>query len=572
MHTSNNEKGKMKKNLVVLFAILFLTSPLKAQNNDDHNIKITKNLEIFNSIYKKLDMMYVDTIDAEKTITTAINAMLRSLDPYTIYYPEDEEKELKFMITGKYGGIGSVVRYSAKRKMVLIEEPYLNTPAAEVGLKKGDVILSINDTTMANKTVSEVSDKLRGEQGTTFKLEILRPSTNKKMTFNITRRAINQPAIPYYGMIDNRIGYIRLVSFTEGCAKKMKEAFLDLKDKGMKELIFDLRSNGGGSESEAADIVGMFVPKNTVVVSNRGKMKRTNHDYTTTEEPLDTEIPIVLLVDDETASASEITSGALQDLDRGVVMGTKTFGKGLVQMTTGLPYEGTMKFTTSKYYIPSGRCIQAIDYRNQNGQKDSTKTAKIFYTQNGRKVKDGGGIQPDVEIIPDTIPNIALYLSMSAIDSTDVMNEYIVDYVYKHKTIAPAREFSITDKDYEEFKKRVIESGFNYDPQSKKIVTELEKLAKFEGYYDTAKEEFENLKKKLTHDLAKDLETNKKEIVSILNNTIVRCYYYQAGGMENLLDSDKFINEARNLLKDKKKYDEILNPTEEKDKKDASKK
>lgn len=562
----------MKKNLLLLFAILLITSPIKSQSDVSNNIKINKNLEIFNSIYKKLDMMYVDSIDADKTINTAINAMLRSLDPYTEYYPEDDDKELKFMITGKYGGIGSVVRYSAKHKKVMIEEPYLNTPASEAGLRKGDIILCINDTSMAEKTVSEVSDKLRGESGTTFKLEILRPTTNKKMTFNITRRAINQPAVPFYGMIDENIGYIRLVSFTEGCANKMKEAFLNLKEQGMKSLIFDLRSNGGGSEAEAAEIVGMFIPQHSVVVSNRGKMKRTNHDYTTNNAPLDTEIPIVLLVDDETASASEITSGALQDLDRGVVMGTKTFGKGLVQMTIGLPYEGTMKFTTSKYYIPSGRCIQAIDYRNMGARKDTTKAVKDFYTKNGRIVKDGGGIQPDVEIVPDTIPNIALYLSMSAIDSTDVMNDYIVDYVYKHKTIAPARGFSITDEDYEEFKKRVIDSGFNYDPQTKKVVTELEKLAKFEGYYDNAKQEFENLKKKLTHDLAKDLDINKKDIISIINNTIVRCYYYQAGGLENMLDKDKFINEARKLLNDPERYNDILSPKSENNKKDESKK
>ena len=562
----------MKKNLLLLLAILFITAPVKSQNETDHNLKINKNLEIFNSIYTKLDMMYVDSLDADKTINTAINAMLQSLDPYTIYYPEDDEKELQFMITGKYGGIGSVVRYNAKRKMVAIEEPYKDTPAAEAGLKKGDVILCINDTSMAGKNVSEVSDKLRGESGTTFKLEVLRPTTNKKMTFNITRRAINQPAVPYYGMIDESIGYIRLISFTEGCAQKVKDAFSELKEKGMKSLIFDLRGNGGGSESEAAEIVNMFIPKDIVVVSNRGKMKRTNHDYTTKEAPMDTEMPIVVLVDDDTASASEITSGALQDLDRGVVMGTKTYGKGLVQMTIGLPYDGTMKFTTSKYYIPSGRCIQAVDYRNPGAPKDTTKTARTFYTKNGRPVKDGGGINPDVKIVPDTIPNIALYLTMSATDTTDVMHEYIVDYVYRHKTIAPAREFSLSDKDYEEFKKRVIDSGFTYDPQSKKVVTELEKLAKFEGYYDEAKQEFENLKKKLTHDLAKDLEINKKQILEILNNDIVRCYYYQAGGIENTLDIDKFIQEACKLLKDNERYEEILKPKKENDNKAKSKK
>ena len=322
---------------------------------------------MFNTIYKNLDMLYVDTLDADETVGYGINAMLKSLDPYTEYYPENKSGDVKMMLTGKYAGIGSLIRYNYKLGRVCIDEPYENQPAAEVGLKKGDIILSIDGEDMTKKDNAYVSEHLRGDAGTTFELRIHRPSTNKDMRFKITRRAIQLPAVPYYGVQKNGFGYLNLNSFTEGCGKTVRNAIIEMKQKGMKGLVFDLRGNGGGSEPEAVNIVNCFVPKGKLVVSNRGKLKRVNHDYLTQVEPVDTVMPIVVLVNNNSASASEITSGSLQDFDRAVIMGTKTYGKGLVQTVIDLPYNGQMKLTTNKYYIPSGRCIQKINYKHNNG-------------------------------------------------------------------------------------------------------------------------------------------------------------------------------------------------------------
>lgn len=333
----------------------------------EHNFNVAKNLETFSAIYKYLDLMYVDTLNADEVIGNGINYMLRSLDPYTIYYPEDKVKDLDLMISGKYAGVGALIRYNFLIKNTVIDEPYENMPAAEVGLKKGDVILAIGDSSMVGKDVTYVSNHLRGDAGTTFILTIQRPSTNKKMKFKITRRAIQLPAVPYYGVQDGGVGYLNLNSFTTGCAKDVRRAFLDMKKQGMTSFVFDLRNNGGGSLQEAVNIVNMFVPKGITLVKTVGKMERANKDYKTTVEPIDTVMPIVVLVNDETASASEITSGSLQDLDRAVVLGTRTYGKGLVQVSMDLPYNGNLKLTSSKYYIPSGRCIQAINYKHANG-------------------------------------------------------------------------------------------------------------------------------------------------------------------------------------------------------------
>lgn len=318
----------------------------------EHNFNVAKNLETFSAIYKYLDLMYVDTLNADEVIGNGINYMLRSLDPYTIYYPEDKVKDLDLMISGKYAGVGALIRYNFLIKNTVIDEPYENMPAAEVGLKKGDVILAIGDSSMVGKDVTYVSNHLRGDAGTTFILTIQRPSTNKKMKFKITRRAIQLPAVPYYGVQDGGVGYLNLNSFTTGCAKDVRRAFLDMKKQGMTSFVFDLRNNGGGSLQEAVNIVNMFVPKGITLVKTVGKMERANKEYKTTVEPIDTVMPIVVLVNDETASASEITSGSLQDLDRAVVLGTRTYGKGLVQVSMDLPYNGNLKLTSSKYYIP----------------------------------------------------------------------------------------------------------------------------------------------------------------------------------------------------------------------------
>lgn len=548
----------MRKLLIYIFALLSL--PVVAQSDKDHNFTVAKNLEVFNAIYKNLDLLYVDKLPADTVIGNAVDAMLESLDPYTEYYPQAKGKDLKMLMTGKYAGVGALIRYSPKYKNVFIDEPYENMPAANAGLRKGDLILSIDDLSMEGKTTQFVSDHLRGDAGTTFMIKIRRPSTGKIMKLKITRGAIKMPAVPYYGLLDNGIGYINLNQFTEDCSKDFRRAFVEMKKNGMHKLIVDLRNNGGGLESEAVNIVNLFVPKDVTIVSNHGKVKRLDRDYKTTAEPIDTVIPIVVLVNNNTASSSEITAGALQDLDRAVIMGTRTYGKGLVQTTVDLPYNGKMKLTTHKYYIPSGRCIQAINYRHDRGGSTEhvpDSLSKVFHTLHGREVRDGGGIKPDLEVAPDTASNIQTYL-MSVIDSTETVLDYIVSYVAKHPTIANPSAFELTDEDYEAFKQHVLKSGFKYDGVSEKILKELVKTAKFEGYYNDAKPEFDAIENKLKHNVAKDLDYNRDRIMQALASTIVSIYYYQRGTIEYTLKHDKQIKAAQKLLDNPAKYKEIL--------------
>lgn len=543
---------------------MVLAMPAWAQKEKNHDFVVAKNMDVFTSIYKNLDMMYVDTLDADEVIGNGINAMLQSLDPYTEYYPESEVKELKNMLTGKYAGIGSVVRYNYQLGYTVISEPYEGMPAQEAGLKKGDIILSINDSTMKGKEVSYVSDRLRGEPGTSFILKVKRPSTGKVMKVKLTRRTIQMPFIPYYGLLDGGIGYINFNSFTDQCAKDVRRAFIDLKKQGAKKLVFDLRNNGGGSVSEAVSIVNMFLPKDKVVLTMKGKLQRANNEYRTTVEPIDTLMPIVVLVSGNTASAAEILSGSLQDYDRAIILGTRTYGKGLVQATMDLPYNGQMKLTTSKYYIPSGRCVQALNYKHAKGgyvEHVPDSLTKVFYTAGGREVRDGGGVKPDVEVKPDSLPNIAYYLA-GARDSNELMLNYEVDYIAKHPTIAPAKDFALTDADYEEFKARVLKADFKYDRETEKYLKDLMKLARFEGYYDDAKPEFDALAKKLSHNVAKDLDYNKQYIKRLLENDIVAAYYYQGGAIRNSLRYDKQVKEAVRLLNTPEEYKKLLSPSE----------
>uniref|UniRef100_UPI003FEF9404 S41 family peptidase n=1 Tax=Prevotella sp. TaxID=59823 RepID=UPI003FEF9404 len=543
---------------------MVLAMPAWAQKEKNHDFVVAKNMDVFTSIYKNLDMMYVDTLDADEVIGNGINAMLRSLDPYTEYYPESEVKELKNMLTGKYAGIGSVVRYNYQLGYTVINEPYEGMPAQEAGLKKGDIILSINDSTMKGKEVSYVSDRLRGEPGTSFILKVKRPSTGKVMKVKLTRRTIQMPFLPYYGLLDGGIGYINFNSFTDQCAKDVRRAFIDLKKQGAKKLVFDLRNNGGGSVSEAVSIVNMFLPKDKVVLTMKGKLQRANNEYKTTVEPIDTLMPIVVLVSGNTASAAEILSGSLQDYDRAIILGTRTYGKGLVQATMDLPYNGHMKLTTSKYYIPSGRCVQALNYKHAKGgyvEHVPDSLTKVFYTAGGREVRDGGGVKPDVEVKPDSLPNIAYYLA-GARDSNELMLNYEVDYIAKHPTIAPAKDFALTDADYEEFKARVLKADFKYDRETEKYLKDLMKLARFEGYYDDAKPEFDALAKKLSHNVAKDLDYNKQYIKRLLENDIVAAYYYQGGAIRNSLRYDKQVKEAVRLLNTPEEYKKLLRPSE----------
>ena len=554
-------KISMKKVLISLLMVL-LAAPAFAQIDRDHDFKTAKNMDIFNSIYKNLDLMYVDTLDAEEVVGNGIKAMLGSLDPYTTYYPKEKVNELKNMLTGKYAGVGAVVRYNFQLQRVCISEPYENMPAAEVGLKKGDIILSIDNEDMTNKDVAYVSDHLRGDPGTSFIIKVKRPSTGKTLKMKITRRTIQMPFLPYYGMLEGGFGYINFNSFTDNCAKDVRRAFIDLKKQGAKGLVFDLRNNGGGSVSEAVSIINMFLPKGKTVLKMQGKLQRSNKEYKTSVEPVDSVMPMVVLVNGNSASASEIMSGSLQDYDRAIILGTRTYGKGLVQTTMDLPYNGQMKLTTAKYYIPSGRCVQALNYKHSKGgyvEHVPDSLTKVFYTANGREVRDGGGVKPDVEVKPDSLPNIAFYLA-GARDSNEVMLNYEVDYIAKHPTIAPAKDFALTDADYDEFKARVLKADFKYDRETEKYLKDLEKLAKFEGYYDDAKPEFEALKKKLSHNVAKDLDYNKEYIKQLLENEIVAAYYFQAGAIQNSLRYDKQIKEAVKLLNSPEEYSKILRP------------
>ena len=560
---SKRIKRQMTMIRQIRLAVLTMLLVPMAAIGQNHNLEVGKNLDIFNALYSNLDLFYVDTLNPRQTMTAAINGMLNTLDPYTEYYPEGETKTLQMMLTGKYAGIGALVKYHQKLKRVVIDEPYEGMPAAEAGLRKGDIILSIDDTVMIDKQVNYVSSHLRGDAGTSFVLKVKRPSTGKEMKFKITRRNIKLPELPYWGMRPDSIGYICLNQFTEGCALEVRRAFVDLKKQGAKGMVFDLRGNGGGSEMEAVDIVNIWVPQGEMVVENRGKVRQANRKYQTRYEPVDTLMPLVVLVNGESASASEITSGALQDLDRAVILGSRTYGKGLVQVPLDLPYNTNVKITTSHYYIPSGRCIQAVNYKRGQKERIADSLTNVFHTRNGREVRDGGGIKPDVELKNDTMSNIAYYLSGSGVDSTEVMFDYIVDYLDHHPTIAPPREFHLTDEDWQRFRQRVVESGFTYDPLSKKQLNDLIKTAKFEGYYEQAKATFDELAKKLEHDVAADLDKNRTVVQQMLELSIVSAYYYQSGASEFGLDYDKQVLEAERLLKSPDEYRAVLYPSKQ---------
>ncbi len=552
----------MKRLLLCLSVVLSQLSVGVAQGN--HNLEVGKQLDIFNALYSQLDMFYVDTLNPVQTMTAGIRGMLRSLDPYTEYYPEEETKNLEMMLTGKYAGIGALVKYHLGLKRVVIDEPYEGMPAQEVGVRKGDIILSIDDSVMTDKTVSYVSSHLRGDPGTTFVLKVKRPSTGKEMKFRITRRNIQLPVLPYYGMLGDSVGYINLNQFTEGCAREVRRAFVDLKKRGARSLVFDLRSNGGGSEMEAVDIVNLWVPQGQTVVENRGKVKQACRTYRTRLEPVDTVMPLAVLVNEETASASEITAGALQDLDRAVIIGTRTYGKGLVQVPLDLPYNTNVKITTSKYYIPSGRCIQAIDYNRKDGAAYRERTpdslTHVFRTRGGREVRDGGGITPDVEAKNDTMANIVYYLSGTGLDSTEVMFDWVVDYIARHEQVDEPSRFHLTEQDWQSFRQRVIDSGFTYDAMSRKQFDELVKTAKFEGYYDDAREQFDALSERLRHDVAEELDKHRETIQQILELDILSAYYYQRGTIEAGLGYDKQVGEALRLMGRPDEYRRMLMP------------
>ena len=549
-----------RRNGVLLAAVLVAVAFFSIKSGDDRNFQIAKNLDTFNSIVKELDMFYVDTLDPNKTVREGIDYMLSSLDPYTEYYPEDDQAELQQMLNASFGGIGSLITYNQKLKRSMIAEPFEGTPAAKVGLKAGDILMEIDGKDLAGKNNQEVSQMLRGAVGTSFKLKVERPDEKggtRPLEFDIVRQTIQTPMIPYDTIFNKNVGYINLSTFSGTPSKDFKKTFLKLKKEGITSLVIDLRGNGGGRLEEAVEIANFFLPRGKVIVTTKGKTKQASNTYKTLREPLDLDIPITVLVNGATASASEILSGAFQDFDRAVIVGSRTFGKGLVQTTRPLPYGGVMKLTTSKYYIPSGRCVQAIDYkhRNEDGSvgtiPDSLTT--VFHTAAGREVRDGGGVMPDIEVKQEKLPNILFYLVRD-----NLIFDYATQYCLKHPSIPSPQEFKVTDADYNDFKAMVKKADFKYDQQSEKIMKTLKEAAKFEGYLDEASEEIKALEKKLTHNLDRDLDYFSKDIRSMIADEIIKRYYYTRGGIIQQLKDDDGLQAALKILADPVKYKETL--------------
>ncbi len=554
-----NSGNKTKQIIIAALMLLIGATSMYAATRSE-KIAISRNLDIFNSLYKELQMFYVDTIDAEKSINTAISAMLNDIDPYTVYIPAKDQEDFLTISTGEYGGIGSYI--FERNNNVYISEPYENSPAHQAGLRPGDMIIKIDNDSVAGWKSSKVSERLKGQAGTPLQVTVKRPYVNDSIvTVDIVRRKIQMPSVPYYGVIKDNIGYIYLTSFTDKSAKEVRDALIELKkDPRVKSIILDLQSNGGGLLESAIKIVGLFVPKNTEVLRTRGKGVLNEKVYKTTSSPVDTEIPLAVLIDGGSASSAEIVAGALQDLDRAVIVGTRSYGKGLVQSTRQLPYDGLLKVTIAKYYIPSGRLIQAIDYshRNPDGTvariPDSLTT--VFKTAHGREVRDGGGITPDIKI---ELPEVNRLTYNIVRDNWAF--DYATRYAATNPTIAPAGEFEITDSIFNDFKQFIDPSKFKYDKVCEMMFAELKKVAESEGYMnDSTKVQFDALEKMLKHDLNKDLDSNRKAISEILSNEIIKRYYFQRGQVINNIRYDKAVENAVAILNDPVAYKKLLLP------------
>lgn len=547
----------MRKVAIIAIA-LFVGLSATAQQpriNNEKAFEISKNLEIFADAYKNLHLNYVDDLESGKLMKTAIDAMLASLDPYTNYIPESDIEDVKLQIFGQYGGIGSMV--SQRGDYVVISEPYEGLPAAKAGLKAGDKILEINGESAKGKTVSDVSGTLRGQAGTSLTMKIERQG--KTHDIKITREEIKLKPVPYFGLVDKDFGYIKLNEFTQNSAADVTAAFNSLKsqNKNLKGVVLDLRGNGGGLLNEAVDIVNIFMNSGELVVQTKGKVAEKNTKHYTRKTPLDKDIPVAVLIDGYSASASEIVAGSLQDFDRAVIIGSRSYGKGLVQNIVELSYNSQMKVTVSKYFIPSGRCIQALDYshRDENGRAvkvpDSLKTA--FKTRNGRTVYDGFGIEPDIDVEPEYISNISVALLQK-----NLVFDYVTDFYYKHKDIAPASQFRVTDDIYNDFKNYIATKEYEYSTNTEKTLKVLREAAKEEKYLEAIEKELSDLEKKLQSDKLVDLDKNKDEVKQLIESEILTRYYYEKGRTEGMLKYDKTLAKAIEVLSNKEDYNKIL--------------
>lgn len=548
----------MKKIFPILLLSLFCFNSFVsgADLESQRSFRISKNLSIFNTVLRELDMFYVDTLGYDKMMKSTIDDMLQKLDPYTVYMPEEETDDLKFMTTGEYAGIGAMIM--KKDKDVVISEPYEGMPAQKNDLRAGDIILEIDGQKMDGLSVSEVSAKLKGTPNTTIKIKVKRYGEKKPIEKIFLREKIQVNPVGYSAIVGDKVGYVLLNEFTDRAAIEVKNAINELqKQQHIESLILDLRNNGGGLVDEAVKIVGYFLPKGTEVVTTKGKNTDADRTYKTPSDPIFPDMKLVVLANRSSASASEITAGSLQDLDRAVVVGERTFGKGLVQNIRPIGYGGHLKVTTAKYYIPSGRCIQAIDYshRNEDGSvgrvPDSLTTE--FSTKNGRKVRDGGGIVPDTVTKDDRKLNIAYYIFIQ-----NLYFDYATKYVAEHPTIASPSDFVLSDEDFKDFTDYLIGKKFTYTSQTEKYYNELLDVAKYEGLDETAKAEFNALKAKLMPDVAKNLEENKDDIKDLLSLEIIKRYYFQKGDIQYSLRTDKDLKVALEILSSKQKYDSTL--------------
>nr|WP_080905811.1 S41 family peptidase [Parabacteroides sp. Marseille-P3160] len=550
-------KMKLVRIVCLLLLVVILKPSVNLQAQTDSRFEISKNLDVFNALVKEMELFYVDSIDVDKTIRRGIDGMLKGLDPYTEYIPENEMEGLNFITTGEYGGIGAYIR-EREEGGVIIAEPFEGMPAQLTGLKAGDRILAIDTIDVSVFSNDKVSELLKGVPNSKIKLKIQRPGEKKPREFEFLRKQVVVDQVTYYGVRGDGIGYIYLQGFTNKSAQEVKSAFEDLKNNHhIKSLILDLRNNGGGVLDGAVQIVNQFVPKGQEVLSTRGKIKQWDRIYRTTMEPLDTVIPLAVLINGGSASASEILSGALQDLDRAVLIGQRSFGKGLVQATRDLPYDGKLKVTMARYYIPSGRCIQQLDYahRNPDGSVGviPDSLTKVFRTSKGRLVRDGGGVSPDFEVKEEKMPTMMYYLMTGY-----TLFDFVTDWVQKHPTIGPAEEFEATDADFDAFKSYAKAKDFTYDRQSEKALANLREIAEMEGYIEEDSVLFEALKVKLTPDLERDFNRYKEEIKKLLTSEIVKRYYYQKGELINSLRNDKSLEKALEVLADPALYEKTL--------------